>query len=251
MNRLKDKVIVVTGASSGIGRGIALACASEGADIIVNYKNSVDRAAQVVTEIEQLGQRAMAIQANMASTDDIQGLLDNSSQHFGHIDAWVNNAGADILTGALSGSVLAEKLEHLIDVDMKGTIHSCHIVLPYFQKQGHGVFVNMSWDLAIHGFEGENPQIFAATKAGVLGFTRSFARSCGPSIRANVISPGWIATAFAEEHMAREYYQARIDEIPLARFGRPEDVAAAAVFLVSDESSYITGEVIKINGGLV
>ena len=120
-----------------------------------------------------------------------------------------------------------------------------------FEAQGHGVFVNMSWDLAMHGFEGSNPQIFAATKAGVLGFTRSLAKSVGPKIRANVISPGWIATAFAEDHMEDDYFQARISEIPLARFGRPEDVAAAVVFLASDEASYITGEVIKVNGGLV
>lgn len=251
MNRLKDKVIVVTGASSGIGRGIALACANEGADIVVNYRKSADRATEVVAEIEQLGQHAVAIQANMAKVADIESLLEKSVLQYGRIDAWVNNAGADILTGALADAVLAEKLEQLIEVDMKGTINACRLVLPYYQTQGHGVFVNMSWDLAIHGFEGDNPQIFAATKAGVLGFTRSFARSCGRCIRANVISPGWIATAFAEEHMAEDYCQARIDEIPLARFGRPEDVAAAAVFLVSDESSYITGEVIKVNGGLV
>jgi 3-oxoacyl-[acyl-carrier protein] reductase len=109
----------------------------------------------------------------------------------------------------------------------------------------------MGWDLATHGFEGTNPQIFAATKAGVLGFTRSFAKSVGPEIRVNLVSPGWISTAFAEDHMDAEYRQTRISEIPLARFGRPEDVAAAVVFLASDDSSYLTGEAIKINGGLV
>ena len=251
MNRLKDKVIVVTGASSGIGRGIAVACAAEGADIVVNYRHSADKADQVVAEIEQLGQRAVAIQADMSVPDDIETLMDTSVQQMQRIDVWVNNAGADILTTSLADASVAEKLDQLIAVDLTGTINACHVVQPYFQQQGSGVFVNMSWDLAIHGFEGTNPQLFAATKAGVLGFTRSFAKSCGPTIRANVISPGWIATAFVEEAMAKDYYDARIAEIPLARFGRPEDVATAVVFLASDESAYITGEVIKINGGLV
>ena len=119
------------------------------------------------------------------------------------------------------------------------------------QDQGQGVIVNMGWDLATHGFEGTNPQIFATTKAGILGFTRSFAKTVGPEIRVNMVSPGWIETEFAENLMDDEYYQARISEIPLGRFGKPEDVAAAVVFLASDESSYITGEAIKINGGLV
>ncbi len=251
MNRLKDKVIVVTGASSGIGRGIAVACATEGADVVVNYRHSADKADRVVADIKQMGQRAVAIQGDMSVNDDIQSLLDNSVRKMGRVDAWVNNAGADILTSSLAEESVTEKLDQLIAVDLKGTINACYVVQAYFQQQGTGVFVNMSWDLATHGFEGTNPQLFAATKAGVLGFTRSFARSCGPSIRANVISPGWIATAFVEEAMAEDYYNARIAEIPLARFGRPEDVAAAVVFLASDESAYITGEVIKVNGGLV
>ena len=251
MNTLKDKVIVITGASSGIGRGIALACAHEGADIVVNYRQSADKAAAVVNDIEALGQRAIAVQADMCNSDDIHALIKKTREQFKHVDIWVNNAGADILTGSGADAELHEKLEQLIEVDLKGTIKACWIVAREFEAQGHGVFVNMSWDLAMHGFEGSNPQIFAATKAGVLGFTRSLAKSVGPRIRANVISPGWIATAFAEDHMEDDYFQARISEIPLARFGRPEDVAAAVVFLASDEASYITGEVIKVNGGLV
>ena len=108
----------------------------------------------------------------------------------------------------------------------------------------------MSWDLALHGHEGRNPQMFAAVKAGVLGFSRSFAKSYGPEIRVNVLAPGWIETAFAEDVMDKEYYEARLKDIPVGRFGTPEDVAEVAVFLASDESSYMTGEMIKINGGL-
>lgn len=251
MKRLKDKIAVITGASSGIGRGIAEAFANEGADIVVNYLKSKESAESLVDELKEKGCRAIAIQADMGDEDDIDRLIAKTIDEFGRIDVWVNNAGADILTGTGAAADIHEKLEHLIEVDLKGTIKACWSVSPTMQEQGHGVIINMSWDLSTHGFQGTNPQIFAATKAGVLGFTRSFAKSVGPEIRVNLVSPGWISTAFAEEHMQDDYFQARISEIPLGRFGRPEDVAAAAVFLASDDSSYLTGEAININGGLV
>ena len=251
MERLKDKIAVITGASTGIGRGIAEAFAQEGADIVVNYLKSKDSAESLVEEIKQSGRRAIAVQANMANEGDISGLIEKALDEFGRIDVWVNNAGADILTGTGAAAEIHDKLAQLIGVDLKGTINACWSITEIMQGQGHGVIVNMGWDLAIHGFKGTNPQIFAATKAGILGFTRSFAKTVGPEIRVNMVSPGWITTAFAEEHMDDVYYQARIKEIPLGRFGRPEDVAAAVVFLASDESSYLTGEAVKINGGLV
>lgn len=251
MKCLEDKVAVITGASSGIGQGIAEAFAYEGANIVVNYLKSRDRAETLVEKIKQSGRRAIAVQADMADEDDIDRLIEKAIDEFGCIDIWINNAGADILTGTGAAAEIHEKLEHLIEVDLRGTINACWSITQTMQEQGHGVIVNMGWDLATHGFEGTNPQIFAATKAGILGFTRSFAKSVGPEIRVNMVSPGWIATAFAEDHMDDEYRQARINEIPLARFGRPEDVAAAVVFLASDDSSYLTGEAIKINGGLV
>jgi 3-oxoacyl-[acyl-carrier protein] reductase len=251
MERLKDKITVITGASSGIGAGIAELFAREGASVVVNYLKSRDRAEKVVEQIRKLGQRAIAVQADMSKQDDIDRLIQATMQEFGRIDVWVNNAGADILTGAGASAEVNKKLDQLLNVDLKGTMNACWSVSTVMQNQGHGVIVNMGWDMSIHGFEGINPQIFAASKAGVLGFTRSFAKTVGPEIRVNMVSPGWIATAFAQEHMDGVYYQARIKEIPLGRFGVPEDVAAAVVFLASDASSYISGEAIKINGGLV
>lgn len=251
MNQLKDKVVVVTGASSGIGQAISIACANAGAHVVVNYRQSAESADDVVQTITQSGGQGFAIQADMSDEQQIQSLINQSKTHFGRIDAWVNNAGADILTGEGAKADFQQKLIQLIDVDLKGTMQACWLMEKEFREQGQGVFVNMSWDLALHGFHGDNPQIFAATKAGVLGFTRSFAKSVGPTIRANVVCPGWIATSFAEEHMENDYYDERISEIPLGRFGKPEDVAYAVLFLVSDESSYITGEAININGGLI
>lgn len=251
MTRLEQKTAVITGASSGIGKGIALAFAREGAHVIVNYHRSLDRSEQVVEEIQAAGGKAVAIQADVRDSNDIERLVAESREILGHIDVWVNNAGADILTGQGARLGDQEKLQNLIDIDLKGTINCCWAIAPIMQSQGQGVIINMSWDLATHGFTGKNPQMFAATKAGVLGFSRSFARSYSPEIRVNVLAPGWIETAFAKEDMNEDYYQARIKEIPAGRFGKPDDVAAAAVFLASDDSSYITGEMIKINGGLI
>ncbi len=251
MERLKDKVAVITGASSGIGRRIAEAFAHEGARVVVNYLKSRDSAEAVVESISKKGGKAVAIQADMGKKEDIAQLIQSTISEFGQIDIWVNNAGADILTGSGAEADLTEKLEHLVEVDLKGTMNACWSITPIMQEQGKGVIINMGWDLSIHGFEGSNPQIFAASKAGVLGFTRSLAKSVGPEIRVNMVAPGWIETAFADEHMSDDYYQARISEIPLGRFGKPEDVATAAVFLASDDAAYITGEAIKINGGLV
>lgn len=251
MERLKDKIAVITGASSGIGAAIAILFAREGASVVVNYCRSQDKTDKIVAEIEGDGGKAIAVKADMADKHEIEQLIATTMNEFGRVDIWVNNAGADILTGAGASAGLEEKLEQLLNVDLKGTMNACWAVEPIMQKQGGGAIVNMGWDLARHGFQGSNPQIFAAAKAGVLGFTRSFAKTVGPNVRVNLVSPGWIATAFAEEHMDEAYYQARIDEIPLARFGKPDDVAAAALFLASDAASYLSGEAININGGLI
>jgi len=250
MPRLEQKTAVITGASSGIGRGIALAFAIEGAEVVINYNQSKEKAEQLVQEITASGGSAKAIQADISNRQDIERLINESQTQLGKIDIWVNNAGADVLTG--EGAQLDDdaKLQKLIEIDLKGTMNCCWAIVPIMQKQGSGVIVNMSWDLALHGFAGRNPQMFAAIKAGVLGFSRSFAKSYGPEIRVNVLAPGWIETAFAEDVMDKEYYKARLKEIPVGRFGTPEDVAEVAVFLASEESSYMTGEMIKINGGL-
>ena len=251
MARLEDKVTVITGASSGIGRAIALAYAGEGADVVVNYNKSKKRAQDVVGEIRGLSGQAIAIQANIADPDSVGSLLDKVITRFGRIDVWVNNAGADILTGSGARLKDREKLAELMDVDLKGTIQCCWSVAEIMQRQGSGVILNMSWDQAVHGYQGTNPQMFSAVKAGIQAFSKSLARTVAPAVRVNVLAPGWIATAFANDVMDEEYYSERIAEIPLKRFGAPDDVARAAVFLASDESSYITGAVLNIGGGVV
>ena len=251
MPRLEHKTVVVTGASSGIGASIATTFAREGARLVVNYNNSKEKAEHIVKQINGAGGKAVAIRANVASIKDVSFLVDEALSELGQIDVWVNNAGADILTG--EGARLSEqdKLQSLIDVDLKGTINCCWGVLPVMEQAGHGVIINMSWDLAIYGFQGKNPQMFAAVKAGVCGFSQSLAKTVAPEIRVNLVAPGWIETAFAEDIMATTYFQERISEIPMRRFGQPEDVANAALYLASDEAAYITGQIININGGLI
>ncbi len=251
MSQLDQKIAVITGASSGIGHAIAKCFAKEGARVVINYCNSSQAANNLADKISADGGTATAIQADMADTEQIKNLISVVNSKWGKIDIWVNNAGADILTGDGARLSDQEKLQQLIDVDLKGTINACWAIEPVMKQQKNGVIINMSWDYALHGFQGINPQMFSAIKAGVLGFSRSFARTAGPEIRVNVLAPGWIQTAFANEVMAKDYFDARISEIPLGRFGTPEDVAATALFLASDASSYMTGEVIKINGGLI
>jgi len=251
MPRLEHKTVVVTGASSGIGESIATIFAREGAHVVVNYNSSKDKAEHIVKQIKGSGGKAVAIRANVSDPKGVTFLINEALSELGKIDIWVNNAGADILTGKGAELSEQEKLKSLIDVDLKGTINCCWGVLPVMQQAGHGVIINMTWDLAIHGFQGRNPQMFAAVKAGVRGFSQSLAKSVAPDVRVNLLAPGWIETAYAEELMKTTYYQERISEIPLSRFGKPEDVANAALYLASDDASYITGQTININGGLV
>lgn len=252
MLRLEHKTVVITGASSGIGESIAITFAHEGAHVVVNYNSSKEKAEHIVKQINSAGGKAVAIRANVAVTEDVTSLIDEAVSELGKIDIWVNNAGADILTGKGAELTEQEKLQSLINVDLKGTINCCWGVLPAMEQVSHGVIINMTWDLAVHGFQGRNPQMFAAVKAGVRGFSQSLAKTVAPhNIRVNLVAPGWIETAFAKENMDTNYYQERISEIPLRRFGQAQDVANAALYLASDEASYITGQIININGGLI
>lgn len=249
MRRLEGKIAVVTGASSGIGRAIALAYGREGAKVAVNYNRSGRAAEEVAEEIRALSGAALAIQADVSDPRAVARLLGQARDEFGRVDVWVNNAGADILTGAGAELSDEQKLARLMEVDFKGTVHCCWAVAPVMRQQGGGVIVNMAWDQALQGYPGVNPQMFSAVKAGVLAFSKSLATTLAPEVRVNVLAPGWIATAFAQEVMEESYYAERLAEIPLNRFGVPEDVAVAAVFLASDDSAYMTGAVLNIGGG--
>lgn len=249
--RLPNRCAVVTGASSGIGRAVAVALAREGADVIVNYRRSTDAARDCVAEIRRHGRRAEAISADVGEPREVARLVREAVALLGGIDIWINMAGADILTGEGARLPDEEKLARLIDTDLRGTMLASWAAAQELAKRPGASLVNTSWDQALTGMGGRNPEMFAAVKAGISGFTRALARSLAPGVRVNEVAPGWIETAFAAQDMTAEY-RARVEECtPMRKFGQPQDVAEAVVYLVSDEASFVTGQTLRVNGGLV
>jgi 3-oxoacyl-[acyl-carrier protein] reductase len=249
--RLAGRRAVVTGGSTGIGRAVALALAREGARVVINYRKSREAAEACVEQIKTQGGWAIACQADVAQAADIARLLNSAGAALGGIDLWVNMAGADILTGEGARLPDHEKLGLLLDTDLRGTILASWAAAEALAAQSGGCLINTSWDQALRGMGGRNPEMFAAVKAGITGFTRALARSLAPRVRVNEVAPGWIETAFAEREMRADYRAAVVSATPLQRFGYPEDVAEAVVFLASPEASFITGQTLKVNGGLV
>ncbi len=246
---LADQIVLVTGASSGIGRATALAAAREGADLVLSYQHNQAGADEVASQVRPLGRRAVIVQADVSTAEDIRRLSDAAIGEFGRIDAWVNNAGADILTGPGAKLSRIEKLDLLLAVDVRGTMLASWQAAELMARQPEGgVIINTSWDGALRGLAGKNPELFAATKGAILSFSRSLARSVAPKVRVNVVAPGWIETAFGEG--APSGFKERVTrQIPLGRWGTPADVAGATIFLASNAARYMTGQVIAVNGG--
>jgi 3-oxoacyl-[acyl-carrier protein] reductase len=247
--RLDGKIALVTGASSGIGRAIALGYAREGADLAITYRSNAEGAEEVARGIRALGRRAEVIQVDISREDDVAALARSLQDRFGQVDAWINNAGADILTGAGRQLSRLEKLDLVLAVDLRGTILASWAAADLMRTRG-GVIINMSWDHVTQGMAGENPVLYSAAKGGIASFSKSLARQVAPAIRVNILAPGFIETAFgeqADEHWHREVAQ----RTPLGRWGRPDDLVGAAVFLASDESRFMTGQMIMVNGGVV
>ncbi len=246
---LEGLVVLVTGASSGIGEAIAIAAAQEGADVVLTYREHELGARRVADAIGAVGRRCATFALDLAREDSIAELTRSARAAFGRVDAWINNAGADVLTGRGAEGSALEKLDRLLAVDLRGTILASWAAADLMREQdGGGVIVNVSWDHAVSGMPGRNPELFAAVKGGVLSFSKSLARSVAPRVRVNVLAPGWIATAFADtldEQRRREIGSS----IPLARWGTPDDVARAAVWLASPEARFHTGQVLFVNGG--
>lgn len=248
--RLAGRKVVVTGGSGGIGRAICRAVAREGADVVVHYARSRDSGQRVAEEVRALGRFGVALQADLADRAAVERLVAEARRELGRLDVWMNIAGADIVTGEGARLPLLEKLERVIAVDLRGTVLCSWSVAPVMMEQGAGVIVNMGWDNDPAGIENEVAEAFSATKGGIEFFSRNLARRVAPAVRVNVLAPGWIETAYglgAGESLRRKV----AESIPMKRWGTPEDVAGAAVWLASDEAAYVTGQTIRIDGGKV
>jgi len=249
---LTGKVVLVTGGSTGIGRAIALASAQAGGDVIITYRAREKDAAEVGARVRATGRRAHTVQADTAEARDIERLGREARDAFGRVDVWINNAGADILTGKTAARSRLEKLDLLLAVDLRGTVLASWTAVELMRAQGTGgVILNMSWDHALAGgMKGEYAQLFCAAKGGVSGFSRALARTVAPEIRVNALGPGWVETAYGAT--LDPAIKSRVTaSIPLRRWATPEDVAAAAVFLASDAAAYVTGQILMVNGGAV
>jgi 3-oxoacyl-[acyl-carrier protein] reductase len=248
---LAGRCVLVTGASSGIGRAIALAAARHGADVAITYRANASGASDVVEHITAMSRRAAAFQLDLSNDTSVRTVAKQVQTALGRVDVWINNAGADILTGEAAALDTLGRLDRLIAVDLRGTMVASWEAVSLMQQQpAGGVIINMSWDHVISGMPGTNPQLFAAVKGGVLAFSKALARSVAPAIRVNVIAPGWIETSFGEA-VDEQTHDAVAESTPLKRWGRPEDVAGAAVYLASPAANFLTGQTIMVGGGLV
>jgi 3-oxoacyl-[acyl-carrier protein] reductase len=248
---LTDRLAVVTGSSSGIGRAIALELAAAGADVVVHCRAAVDRAEAVAEEIRRVGRKAEVIATDVGEAADRRRLAEEAwNGPLGPPDIWINNAGADLLTGGSPQWPFETKLDRVLQVDVRGTVELSRAIGVQMKDRGRGVILNIGWDQAATGMEGDSGELFATAKNAIMGFTRSLALSLAPQVRVNCIAPGWIRTAWGQG--ASDAWQQRVlDETPLRRWGEPEDIAKLARFLVSDEAAYLTGQVINANGGAV
>jgi 3-oxoacyl-[acyl-carrier protein] reductase len=241
----------VTGASSGIGRAIAETFAAQGATVLLTHRASPERAREVADAIAGRGGRALVAQADLGTREACERLVAQAREELGGLDLWVNNAGADVLTGEAAAWEWERKLDALLAVDLKGTVACSYAAGDIMRNQARGgTIVNMSWDHVTTGMAGDDPQLFSAVKGGVLAFSKSLARSLAPGVRVNVLCPGWIETSFGEQ-ADPDFRRSVAQNTPLGRWGRPADVADAALYLASPEAAFVTGQAINVNGGVV
>jgi 3-oxoacyl-[acyl-carrier protein] reductase len=243
--------VFVSGGSSGIGRAIAVASARAGADVVVSYRQNERGARDAAREIESAGRRAHVVRLDLSDDTSINALGAAVRSAFGGVDVWVNNAGADVLTGPASSLPATEKLDLLIRVDLRGTVLASWTAAELMSVQdAGGVIINMSWDHVLTGMAGLEAQLFSAAKGGVLAFSKSLAKTVAPRVRVNVLAPGWIETAYGNE-VDDAIRRQVVSSTPLERWGSPEDVAGAAVFLASPAASFVTGQTMLVGGGVV
>ena len=244
---LNGKVAIVTGASRGIGKAIALAMAGAQADIVVNYAGRADAAEETAAAIRQMGRRALVYQADVSDTTQVQGMVDATLAEFGKVDILVNNAG--ITRDNLILRMKEEDWDTVLQVNLKSAFNSIKAVSRSMVKARYGRIINVASVVGLHGNAGQAN--YAAAKAGLIGLTKSIAKELGPrNITVNAVAPGFIMTDMTEQ-LSAEAREKMTSSIALNRLGKPDDVASLVAFLASDFCGYITGQVIAVDGGIV
>jgi 3-oxoacyl-[acyl-carrier protein] reductase len=240
----------VLGSTTGIGRAVALALADAGADVIVHGRSSREAAEGVAAEVRDRGSRAQVLMADLADRAAGDQLVEEAWNLWGGLDAWLHLAGADTLTGSAAKLSFDAKLDLLWSVDVVATVRLSREVGRRMIAQGAGSIVTMGWDQAETGMEGDSGELFAAAKGAIMAFTRSLALSLAPAVRVNALAPGWIKTDWGEG-ASKAWHDRVLRETPLSRWGTPEDVAQVACFLVSPAAGFLTGQIVRVNGGSV
>lgn len=244
---LDGQSAVVTGASTGIGRAIAIELARCGANVLIHARAQREKALDVAARARREGVEVDVVLADLAEADACRSLADRAFA-WSEIGIWVNNAGVDVLTGEAADWSFEEKLERLWQVDVMATMRLSKNVGQRMRWRGRGVIINMGWDQAQWGMEGDSGEMFAAVKGAVMAFSRSLAKSLAPHVRVNCLAPGWIRTAWGEQSSEPWQQRAR-QECLLDRWGTPEEVARACRFLASPDAAFINGQVLPVNGG--
>lgn len=244
---LKGKCALVTGASRGIGKAIALKLASLGANLVLNYRSSEAEALEVEKAVKDMGVDAISVKGDISKLADVENLVAVAKEKFGAVDIMVNNAG--ITKDTLILRMKEEDFDKVIDVNLKGVFNCLKTITPVMVRQKHGKIINLS---SVVGISGNAGQVnYAASKAGVIGMTKSLAKEVGSrGINVNAVAPGFIETDMTDV-LGEKYKEEIKKNIPLKKLGKPEDVADVVAFLASESSDYVTGQVIHVDGGML
>lgn len=262
---LSGKVYVVTGSSTGIGRSIAITLAEHGANVVLHGRKPSEALDDVAKQIEGCGNETHRLYADFSDIGALCPLVDSAWQWKGHIDGWINNAGGDVLTGNWKDQPFDKKLDYLLKTDVSATLMLSRSVgkkmadrfkassqsqSPNEPSTEHskGVIINIGWDQAWQGMEGDSGELFATTKGAIMAMTKSLAQTFAPHVRVNCIAPGWIETKWGQQTSAYWDQRAKSESL-MNRWGSPNDIASAALYLSSPAASFISGQILPVNGG--